>query len=184
MLIVCGRGPSLPNFCPGSALAPRLHQRTEDGTIEAGIEGEGADGEADGNRPAREARPSLTVLILEDETLTGMLLAQAVSDRGCAVCGPHLHPDEALYAVAARLPDAALLDVSLGPDTTSLPVADALAKRGVPFAFVTGYGPETAAVVSAHPGHLVIPKPVDPETLSMLLDELLPPAADRAKGAA
>ena len=124
------------------------------------------------------------MLILEDDTLTGMLLAQAVSDRGCEVCGPHLNPDEALRAVAARTPDAALLDVSLGRDVTSLPVADALAERGVPFAFVTGYGPETAAVVAAHPSRLVIPKPVDPETVGMLLGELLPQAAGRARGAA
>ena len=107
-------------------------------------------------------------------------------DRGCAVCGPHAHPDGALRALEERAPDAALLDVSLGGGVTSLSVADALAECGVPFAFVTGYGPETAAVVSAHPSRLVIPKPIDPETVGMLLDELLPPPAeaDHAKGAA
>lgn len=126
----------------------------------------------------------LRVLVLEDDPLTGLLLAQVLTDRGCEVCGPHMTPSAALEAMSARTPDAALLDVSLGEDATSLPVADALAERGVPFAFVTGYGPETAAVVSAHPTRLVIPKPVDPETVGMLLDELLPRAADRARGAA
>ena len=116
---------------------------------------------------------ALRVLVLEDEPITGMLLAQALTDRGCAVCGPHANPDRALALIEDGPLDAALLDVSLGMGVTSAPVADVLAGRGVPFAFVTGYGPETAAVVAAHPGHLVIPKPVDAETIGLLLDELL-----------
>ena len=125
------------------------------------------------------------MLIVEDEPLTGLLLARAVAERGVTACGPHARGSEALAALAERAPDAALLDVSLAGGTTSREVADALAEAGVPFAFVTGYGPETAAVAAAHPAALVIPKPVDPETVGMLLDELLARSGTgRAQGAA
>ena len=124
------------------------------------------------------------MLVLEDEPVSALLLAKVITDRGWDVCGPHHGTKEALKAVARRLPDAALLDVSLGAET-SRAVADALSEAGVPFAFVTGYGPETAAMVAAHPECLVIPKPLDPETASMLLDELLSGReAGRARGAA
>ena len=124
------------------------------------------------------------VLILEDEPLTAMMLARAVTARGLAVSGPYHRPEKALDALRADAPDAALLDVSLGPAATSLAVADALAAGGVPFAFITGYGPETAPVVAAHPDKLVIPKPVDQDTVWMLLGELLGEVPGRAKGAA
>ena len=114
-----------------------------------------------------------TILILEDEPLTAALLARTVAECGFRIDGPHHRPQDARAALGHRVPEAALLDVSLGPQATSRAVADALAERGVPFAFVTGYGPETASVVSAHPQALVIPKPVDAATLGMLLGELL-----------
>ncbi|MBB4659167.1 response regulator [Parvularcula dongshanensis] len=114
------------------------------------------------------------VLVVEDEPMTAMLLAQAVKDRGLDVVGPHRDANTARAAVEKGGLAAALLDVSLDAGETSAPVADALAAAGVPFAFVTGYGTETAQVVRAHPERLVIPKPVDRETLGILLDELLP----------
>lgn len=121
----------------------------------------------------RSAPNAPCVLIVDDEVLSGLSVARSVTDDGCAVDGPHLSAKAALAAIAAKAPDVALLDVSLGAAGTSVAVADALAAAGIPFAFVTGYGPETAAVVAAHPGCLVIPKPVDRETVALLLAELL-----------
>ena len=102
-----------------------------------------------------------------------MLVKRAVAERGFAVAGPFSEGQAALGAVAEGGVSAALLDVSLGNGATSAPVAKALSEAGVPFAFVTGYGPETGAVASAFPDHLVIPKPVDPDTVGMILDELV-----------
>ena len=132
----------------------------------AGVQGASDDGGT--NAPGTPC-----ILILEDEPVTAMLLARAVGDRGYRVAGPFHRPDQAQAALAADRPDAALLDVSLGRAENSRAVADALAAAGVPFAFVTGYGPETAPVVSAHPRALVIPKPADADTVGMLLEELL-----------
>jgi DNA-binding NarL/FixJ family response regulator len=112
-------------------------------------------------------------MIVEDEPLTASHLREVVLRRGLGVEGPFSSAEEAVRALATRAPAAALLDVSLADGGTSGPVASALAEAGVPFAFVTGYGPETNEVVRAYPRSLVIPKPCDDETLDMLLDELI-----------
>ena len=114
-----------------------------------------------------------TILIVEDEPMTAMLVQKAVAAKGYAVAGPFDAHEAAIGAVAAGGVTAALLDVSLRDGATSAPVAAALDAAGVPFAFVTGYGPETGAVASAFPDRLVIPKPVDVETVGMILDELV-----------
>ena len=104
-----------------------------------------------------------------------MLVKRAVAERGFAVAGPFSEGRAALGAVAEGGVSAALLDVSLGNGATSAPVAKALSEAGVPFAFVTGYGPSTASVVSPFPDRLVIPKPLDAETLALLLAQLVTP---------
>ena len=118
------------------------------------------------------------VLILEDEPMTALMVQKAVTERGFAVAGPFARQEDALEALDAlggRPVTAALLDVSLRGGATSAPVADVLAQRDIPFAFVTGYGPETGVVASAFPDRLVIPKPVDQATVGLILDELLRP---------
>ena len=102
-----------------------------------------------------------------------MLVQRAVTERGFAVSGPFPDRAGAIGAIEAGGIAAALLDVSLADGQTSAPVAEALRTHGVPFAFVTGYGPETGVVASAFPGSLVIPKPVDPDTVGLILDELV-----------
>jgi len=77
-------------------------------------------------------------LIVEDQVMLGMQLTAAVQDCGCEVVGPACLVVTAL-PIAMREPlDAALLDVYL-IDQTVEPVADALARRGIPFGFVTAY---------------------------------------------
>jgi CheY-like chemotaxis protein len=81
------------------------------------------------------------VLIVEDETLVAMLLEDMIAELGGSVVGPASRLDRALQI--ARDPsvaiDVALLDVNLAGED-AFPVAAALAERGVPFAFSTGYG--------------------------------------------
>jgi DNA-binding response OmpR family regulator len=80
------------------------------------------------------------VLLVEDDGLIAMDLEVVVQEAGCDVLGPCATVADALTLLAAGRPDAALLDVGL-PDGPTLPVAEALAAAGVPFALVTGYGP-------------------------------------------
>lgn len=79
------------------------------------------------------------VLVAEDEYLLADDLSHALAQAGAEVLGPVPSVEEATAFVARdeRI-DAAVLDVNLRGDMV-FPVADALAARGIPFAFATGY---------------------------------------------
>jgi CheY-like chemotaxis protein len=81
----------------------------------------------------------LRLLVVEDEALVAMLLEDALQALGCAVVGPAGNVARALALLEKEDVDLALLDVNLG-GKRSYPVAEALAARGIPFVFVTGYG--------------------------------------------
>jgi CheY-like chemotaxis protein len=76
------------------------------------------------------------VLVVEDNYLLAMDLAGLLERFGAEVVGPASSVQEAFDALDP-LPDIATLDVRLR-DETSFPIADELAKRGVPFVFATG----------------------------------------------
>lgn len=79
------------------------------------------------------------VLVLEDETLVSMMVEDMLLDLGCEVVGPFAKLDQALAFLSGDDHiDAALLDVNLG-GVRSFPMAEALAGKGVPFVFTTGY---------------------------------------------
>lgn len=81
----------------------------------------------------------LRVLVIEDEPIIAMLIEDMLADLGCIVIGVASRFEEAMGQVSSPTFDAAILDVNLGGDQT-YPIAAALAERGIPFAFSTGYG--------------------------------------------
>jgi CheY-like chemotaxis protein len=81
------------------------------------------------------------VLIVEDESLVGLHLTAILEDMGCEVVGPACLAITALPIALHKQLDAAVLDIFL-IDQTVTPVADTLARKGVPFAFVTSYSPD------------------------------------------
>jgi CheY-like chemotaxis protein len=85
------------------------------------------------------ALEGVRVLVVEDEYLVAVLIEEILESAGCVVTGPIPRLPEALDAVDRDTYDAAVLDINLGGDRID-PVAKALSKRNVPFAFVTGYG--------------------------------------------
>lgn len=83
----------------------------------------------------------IRVLLVEDEALVAMLVEDMLSDLGCTVVATAPRLDEATSRaedVGLHF-DVAILDLNLAGQNT-FPVASALAARGVPFAFATGYG--------------------------------------------
>ncbi len=83
----------------------------------------------------------LRVFLVEDETLVAMLLEDMVTDLGGTVIGSASRLGRALEIVndPATAMDLAVLDVNLAGEE-AFPFASALAERGVPFVFSTGYG--------------------------------------------
>lgn len=109
------------------------------------------------------------VLILEDEPLVALMMAELVSDLGGAVVGPFSNVREALARTHGDL-DAALLDVNVGEDL-AYPVAEKLANAGVPVIFVTGY---QAAAMDERFAHMpVLTKPVEFNELALALTKVI-----------
>jgi CheY-like chemotaxis protein len=79
------------------------------------------------------------VLVVEDELMIRMLLEDMLSELGFTVAAEASRIEEALKAARTAEIDVAVLDVNLNGQTTG-PVAEALAARGTPFVFATGYG--------------------------------------------
>jgi DNA-binding response OmpR family regulator len=110
------------------------------------------------------------ILVLEDEWLIANTLAEQLIALGCEVVGPASTVASALQLIADGRLDAALLDVALGKDM-SFPVATALRRLGVPFAFLTGYVDVDLPVDFRD--ELIISKPVGDLALESALDNLL-----------
>lgn len=79
------------------------------------------------------------VLIVEDESLLVMVLEDLLPELGYHVAATANSIATALDALAKHPIDFAILDINLAGEA-SFPIADALATRGTPFLFATGYG--------------------------------------------
>lgn len=86
-----------------------------------------------------EAIRGRSVLVAEDEPLVGLMVQDMLTELGWDVAALVSHYDEALEKAAALPFDVAVLDVNLAGRKT-FPVAEILARRGLPFVFATGYG--------------------------------------------
>jgi CheY-like chemotaxis protein len=103
------------------------------------------------------------ILIVEDEMMAASLAEIVLGDSGCVIVGPAASVEQGLALVQNEPIDAAVLDINLGGEPV-FPIADALAARGVPFVFVTGYG-VTGVNGDRFPGVPVVQKPYDDEAL-------------------
>jgi PAS domain S-box-containing protein len=82
------------------------------------------------------------ILIVEDEGLVALQLQAELEEAGHFVVGPARSLVQGLLLAEQEDIDAALVDVSLGRES-SVPIADRLLARSVPFAFATGYADST-----------------------------------------
>jgi len=106
------------------------------------------------------------VLVVEDDALIGLEIANAIHDKGMAVVGPAHSVAEAMALAKRDAVDAAILDIHLGKEH-SISVADLLSEQEVPFVFVSGYSPER--VPPRHRSHPFISKPYSgPELIDAL----------------
>jgi CheY-like chemotaxis protein len=99
------------------------------------------------------------ILVVEDEIFLAQELYDSLTEAGALVVGPARSVGQALALLDATTDlDGAVLDINLNGETV-YPVADLLAKRGVPFVFATAYD---QAVVPAPFGSVPhCQKPVD-----------------------
>ena len=110
------------------------------------------------------------ILVVEDEYYLADDLQRVARRLGAEVIGPAPTPEKALALLdeAARV-DLAVLDIKLSGETV-YDVADALAARGVPFIFATGYHPGAIPARFDQVPRWI--KPVDPDELLRSLPAL------------
>lgn len=109
------------------------------------------------------------VLIVEDAVLLAMELETGLSAAGAQIIGPAYELEEALCLLDQPI-DAAVLDADLNGRSVA-PVAEALARRGIPFVFATGYGGTGGAPAGFEAP--VIRKPYDVTQVATAVAELL-----------
>ena len=112
-----------------------------------------------------EASISGEVLVLEDNMVIALDASDILKDFGASKVHLASNVDSALALLDEKDIQFALLDVNL-KDQTSLPVAEALAERGISFIFATGYG-DVGSVLKDFPPAPVVTKPYTAESLYM-----------------
>jgi two-component sensor histidine kinase/CheY-like chemotaxis protein len=115
------------------------------------------------------------VLVVEDEPLVALELAETLSALGCEILGPAATLAEALRLAEAAPLAAAVLDVNL-QGQPAFPVAELLARRGVPVVWATAYGTLPPGQGAAGPMAL-LRKPLAGGELEAALRRLLSSAA-------
>jgi CheY-like chemotaxis protein len=110
------------------------------------------------------------VLVVEDDVMIRMLIEDMLTDLGFAVAAQASKVHEALAAVKSADIDVAILDVNLSGETTG-PVAEALAARGTPFVFATGYGEH--GLPEQFRDRPLLKKPFQIDSLKRMLDTAL-----------
>src|SRR6516162_2779326 len=110
------------------------------------------------------------VLIVEDESMIRMLLADMVGALGYTIAAEAAQIEEALEAARNTEFYIAMLEVNLNGRPIT-PVADALVARRRPFIFVTGYS--DPAVAELHANRPVLKKPFQLDHLKLTLQKAL-----------
>ena len=113
----------------------------------------------------------MSLLLVEDQVLIAMDAEAMLADLHVANVVTANSSSMALDQLKTFKPDFALLDINLGIGT-SVPVAEELTRRGIPFVFATGYDDRTALP----PELLSVPvvrKPYDTEQLRKALGTYL-----------
>ena len=123
------------------------------------------------------ALAGMRVLVVEDDMIVALDIKRALTDAACTVVGPVAFLEEAVRLAREEPLDAAVVDINLNGDP-AYPVTEALAERGVPFVFITGYGDRDVA--EGYRARPRLRKPFSPDELRQVLARCL---AEAPKGA-
>jgi len=101
--------------------------------------------------------------------MIAMLIEDMLLDLGCEVAATAGRFEEALALAETGDFDLALLDVNL-VGRPVFPIARVLMQRGIPFAFLTGYG--STGIDPGYPDAPVLPKPFLAQDLEAVVNRL------------
>lgn len=124
------------------------------------------------NSNSDDSQPSPKVFIVEDETMVAMLIEDMLEDLGYTTSFHASSLDDGVAYARTGDFDVAILDINI-IGGTSFPIAAALALRGIPFTFCSGYG--RLGVPAAWMDQHCVAKPFSAEQLGAALKNLLRP---------
>ncbi|GGF45579.1 signal transduction histidine kinase [Azorhizobium oxalatiphilum] len=125
-----------------------------------------ARGEAEGGAPALDG---VAVLLVEDQLLIAIDVETMLLGQGARTVETASSAAEAIGKLGHFRPDVAVLDVNLGSGT-SVPVAQELRRRGIPFVFASGYA-DLTMIPEELSGAPLARKPYDVEALALAIVE-------------
>lgn len=122
------------------------------------------------NVKLRYSSGSPKVFLVEDETMLAMLMEVMLEELGYSTAFHASTLEDGMEYARTGSFDLAILDINI-IGGNSFPIAEAIAHRGIPFTFCSGYGrlgiPETWA------GQHCVAKPFSSEQLDAALIEIL-----------
>jgi CheY-like chemotaxis protein len=110
------------------------------------------------------------VFIVEDETMLAMLIELMLEDLGYGTAYHASGVDAGVQFAMTGAYDVAILDINI-MGGTSFPIAAAIAHRGIPFMFCSGYG--RMGIPQAWADQPCLTKPFSAEQMDCALRDLL-----------
>lgn len=123
------------------------------------------------NEPSEIDFSRLKVLLVEDQMLIALDVETMLAGKGVQEIVTAGSAEDALHKLQSFAPAVGILDVNLGVGT-SIPVAEELWRRDIPFIFATGYA-DSQMIPAVFASVPVVRKPYDRDTLiATLMDSL------------
>lgn len=108
------------------------------------------------------------VLICEDEPMVALDLEQMIYDAGHEPVGPARTFAEALEVAETARPAVAIIDLNLADGVTGANLARILSERGIRIIILSGVTDVMPALAGIP--HVFIPKPVNPDAVTAVLE--------------
>jgi CheY-like chemotaxis protein len=121
--------------------------------------------------PVRSEVAPRDVLVVEDESLVAMMVADGLERGGYRPCGIAHTEAEALRMAEQTQPDFAVVDLRLG-NGNGLNVGRALAQRGVTVLYASAYGPSFRQEMEDSGARACLAKPFTEADVPLALDAL------------
>lgn len=109
------------------------------------------------------------VLIVEDESLLALVLAEQITELGYTAVGPACNLPEARHLAETVSIDGAVLDLNMN-GKISHEIADILSRREIPFVFITEY---TKPPLGIYESIEILQKPFLPNDLRKAVKDML-----------
>lgn len=113
---------------------------------------------------------ALRILIIEDDFMIGIHLAEMLEEMGHEVCAVESTEADAIAAADRHMPDLMIVDAWLRNGSGISAVATICRSRHVPHVFVSG---DAASVRAILPTAIVVEKPFRAEVLTRIIQRMI-----------